>query len=234
VIRALLFDTYGTVVDWRTSVLSELRSLTARKALALDCVGFLDEWKAAYRPGMDRVNLGEIPWTTVDTIYRRRLEELLARYGITVLTGDEVDRLARVWWRLEPWPDAVPGLHRLKRRYIISPLSNASFIGMVELARSAGLPWDCILTAENARWYKPRPEVYRSATSLLGLTPGEIMMVAAHNYDLAAARREGLATAFIPRPLEHGPGQTTDLVAEESWDVVAKDLEDLADRLGAS
>jgi 2-haloacid dehalogenase len=231
-IRALLFDTYGTVVDWRGSVLRELQRVSQIKTLAVDCEQFLDEWKAAYRPAMDRVNRGEIPWTTVDAIYRRRLEELIAMYDIKSLAAGEVDALARVWWRLDPWPDALPALRRLQRRYIVSPLSNASFIGMVELARFAGLPWDCIITAENARCYKPRPEVYRTAISLLAAAPGEMMMVAAHNYDLAAARREGLATAFVPRPLEYGPGQTTDLVAEDSWDIVARDFEALADRLG--
>jgi 2-haloacid dehalogenase len=232
VIRALTFDTYGTVVDWRTSVLAELRALAGRKSFPLDCVRFLDDWKAAYRPGMDRVNRGESPWTTVDAIYRRRLEELLVTYGITRLTTEEIDALARVWWRLKPWPDAVPGLRRLKRRYIVTPLSNASFIGMVELARFADLPWDCIITAENARCYKPRPEVYRTAVSLLGLMPEEVMMVAAHNYDLAAARAEGMGTAFVPRPLEYGAGQTTDLKPASAWDVLAEDFEDLAARLG--
>ena len=231
-IRALTFDTYGTVVDWRTSVLRELEALGGRKALAVDWVRFLDDWKAAYRPGMDKVNRGESPWTTVDAIYRMRLGELLVVYGISSLATEEVEALARVWWRLQPWPDAVPGLRRLKRKYIISPPSNASFIGMVELARSAGLPWDCVITAENARCYKPRPEVYRTAIDLLGLTPGEVMMVAAHNYDLAAARGEGMATAFVPRPLEYGLGQTTDLKPESEWDVVAEDFEDLAARLG--
>ena len=180
---------------------------------------------------MDRVNRGEIPWTTVDEIYRGRLEELLGKYGITGLKPKEIGTLARVWWRLRPWPDAVAGIQRLKRRYIVTPLSNASFIGMVELARFAGLPWDCVITAENAHCYKPRPEVYRTATALLGLEPGEVMMVAAHNYDLAAARTQGMATAFVPRPLEYGPGQTTDLEAESDWDVIANDLEDLAARL---
>ncbi len=231
-IRALTFDTYGTVVDWRTSVLRELEALGGRKALAVDWVRFLDDWKAAYRPGMDKVNRGESPWTTVDAIYRMRLGELLVAYGISSLATEEVEALARVWWRLHPWPDAVPGLRRLKRKYIIAPLSNASFIGMVELARSAGLPWDCVITAENARCYKPRPEVYRTAIDLLGLAPGEVMMVAAHNYDLAAARGEGMATAFVPRLLEYGPGQTTDLKPESEWDVVAEDFEDLAASLG--
>jgi len=194
-------------------------------------VRFLDDWKAAYRPAMDRVNRGEIPWTTVDEIYRLRLEELLVKYAITGLAPEEIATLSRVWWRLRPWPDSVAGIQRLKRRYIVTPLSNASFIGMVELARFAGLPWDCIITAENARCYKPRPEVYRTAMALLGLEPGEVMMVAAHNYDLAAARAQGMATAFVPRPLEYGPGQRTDLKAESDWDVVADDLEDLAGRL---
>jgi len=231
-IRALTFDTYGTVVDWRTSVLRELEELGGRKALAVDWVQFLDDWKAAYRPGMDRVNRGESPWTTVDVIYRVRLGELLVANGISSLATEEVEALARVWWRLHPWPDAVPGLRRLKRKYIIAPLSNASFIGMVELARFAGLPWDCIITAENARCYKPRPEVYRTAIELLGLTPGEVMMVAAHNYDLAAASGEGMATAFVRRPLEYGLGQTTDLKPESEWGVVAEDFEDLAASLG--
>ena len=231
-IRALVFDTYGTVVDWRTSLLDELQALARRKSLALDGVRFLDEWKAAYRPAMDAVNRGERPWTTVDAIYRERLEALLVSHRLTSLSADEIDELARVWWRLRPWPDALPGLHRLKRRYILSPLSNASFIGMVELARWSGLPWDCVITAENARCYKPRPEAYRTAISLLGVAPGEIMMVAAHNYDLAAARAEGMATAFVARPREYGPGQTTDLAPAQAWDVVATDFEHLAGRLG--
>jgi len=231
-IRALAFDTYGTVVDWRTSVLAELQSLAARKGLTFDRVRFLDEWKAAYRPAMDKVNRGEMPWTTVDAIYRTRLDELLLTHGITRLTSEEIDALARVWWRLRPWPDAVAGIRRLKVRYIVTPLSNASFIGMVELARFAGLPWDCVITAENARCYKPRPEAYRTAISLLGLKPEEVLMVAAHNYDLEAARHERMATAFVPRPLEYGPGQTTDLKAASDWDIVATDLEDLAARLG--
>jgi len=231
-IRALTFDTYGTVVDWRSSVLGELRTLAERHAPSLDCVRFLDEWRAVYRPAMDKVNQGESPWTTVDAIYRQRLEELLVAHGVAGLTADEIAALSRVWWRLAPWPDAVAGLLRLKRRYILSPLSNASFIGMVELARFAGLPWDCIITAENARCYKPRPEVYRTAISLLGLRPDEVMMVAAHNYDLAAARHERMATAFVPRPFEFGPGQKTDLEPESAWDVVAKSFEDLAARLG--
>jgi 2-haloacid dehalogenase len=231
-VQALTFDAYGTVVDWRDSVLAELTEFGAARGLALDWTAFLAEWKAGYRLGMDCVNRGEWPWTTVEAIYRRRLEELLPRYEIDGLCEADLARLTRTWWRLHPWPDAVPGLRRLRTRFIVSPLSNGSFAGMVHLARFAGLPWDCIITAENARCYKPRPEVYRTAVALLGLRPDEVMMVAAHNYDLRAARTCGLRTAFVPRPAEHGPGQTSDLGPEADWDVVATDFLDLANRLG--
>jgi len=182
---------------------------------------------------MDRVNRGEWPWTTVDAIYRQRLDEVLRAAGIAGVSEADVSHLNRVWWRLRPWPDSVGGLARLRRRYVIAPLSNASFAGMVHLARFAGLPWDCILTAENARRYKPAPEVYLTALGLLGLAPGRAMMVAAHNYDLAAARALGLRTAFVPRPAEYGPRQATDLAAESDWDVIATDMGDLARALGA-
>ena len=230
-VEALLFDTYGTLVDWRSSVRDELTAVGRARGLAHDWDAFLDAWKACYRPGMDAVNRGEAPWTTIESIYRRRLVELLAARAIT-LSDDDVEHLTHVWWRLRPWPDTVPGLTRLKRRAIIAPLSNASFAGMVHLARFAGLPWDCVITAENARRYKPHPDVYRTALTLLGLAADRVMMVAAHNYDLAAAQALGLRTAFVPRPLEYGPGQTTDLVAEGKWDVVVDSVEELAAALG--
>jgi 2-haloacid dehalogenase len=231
-IQALTFDTYGTVVDWRSSVLDALLRFGTARGLSVAWPTLLDDWKAGYRPGLDRVNRGEWPWTTVETIYRRRLDELLPRYGLAALSEGDRQELTRAWWRLAPWPDAVPALRRLRQRFIVSPLSNASFRGMVELARFAGLPWHCILTAELARCYKPRPEVYRMAVALLGLRPDEVLMVAAHNYDLRAARDAGLRTAFVPRPAEHGPGQTTDLEPQEAWDVVAADFLDLAEQLG--
>ena len=231
-VRALTCDTYGTVVDWRGSILEELQAFGRAHSLSLDWETFLGDWKSCYREGMEKVNAGEWPWTTVDTIYRRRLDELLRTYRIAGVSEQEAEHLNRVWWRLQPWPDSVAGLTRLRKRYIIAPLSNASFAGMVHLARFAGLPWDCVLTAENARRYKPAPEVYRLAIELLGLQPGEIMMVAAHNYDLTAARSHGMRTAFVPRPSEYGPAQATDLKPESHWDVVAKDMEDLAGVLG--
>jgi 2-haloacid dehalogenase len=230
--QALLFDTYGTVVDWRGSLLAELRAFGQRTGRAADWERFLEAWKAGYRPGMERVNRGEWPWTTIEEIYRRRAVEVAPAHGLS-LDGAGIEELIGMWARLRPWPDAVAGLRRLKTRYVLSPLSNASFMGMVRLAKFAGLPWDCVITAENAKCYKPRAEVYLTALGLLGLPPSEVMLVAAHNYDLAAARSHGLRTAFVARPTEYGPAQTTDLTAEAEWDVIARDFEDLASRLGA-
>ena len=230
-VHALVFDTYGTLVDWRTSVLDELVAFGRARELARDWPAFLAEWKACYRPGMDAVNRGDAPWTTIEAIYRRRLVELLHAHAIAA-REDEIDHLTRAWWRLRPWPDTVPGLTRLKARHVIAPLSNASFAGMVHLAKFAGLPWDAVITAENARRYKPHPDVYRTALALLGLPAETVMLVAAHNYDLAAAQALGLRTAFVPRPTEYGPGQTTDLVAEGKWDVVVDSVEELAAALG--
>jgi 2-haloacid dehalogenase len=229
-VEALVFDTYGTVVDWRSAVLEALEAMGRSRGLAVAWQAILADWEP--RPIMDRVNRGEVGWMTMEDIHRQALGASLSRHRITGLTEREIDGLVEARWRLAPWPDAVPGLTRLKRRYVISPLSNASFTGMVRLAKFAGLPWDCVITAENARCYKPRPEVYHTAVSLLGLRPEQVMMVAAHNYDLRAARGEGLRTAFVPRPLEYGPGQTTDLASEDDWDVVARDFLDLATRLG--
>ncbi len=231
-VQALVFDTYGTVVDWRGGVLEALAALGRSRGLVIDWEAFLADWNA--RPIIDSVNRREVPWMTMEMIHRRALEAPLARYHIPGLTDREIDELVQARWYLTPWPDAVPGLTHLKRRYVISPLSNASFVGMVRLAKFAGLPWDCVITAENARCYKPRPEVYHTAVSLLGLRPDQVMMVAAHNYDLRAAQGEGLHTAFVPRPLEYGPRQTTDLGPEGDWDVVAKDFLDLAEQMGAS
>lgn len=230
-VQALLFDTYGTVVDWRGGVLEALLELGRSRGLGVDWEAFLGDWKE--RPILDRVNSGALPWMPLESVHRLALEGLLTQYRVTGVTDAEIDRLVHARWRLRPWPDSVPGLTRLKQRFVISPLSNASFIGMVKLAKFAGLPWDCVITAENARCYKPRPEAYRTAVSLLGLRPDEVMMVAAHNYDLRAAQGEGLHTAFVPRPTEYGPAQSTDLIAEGTWDIVAGDFLALADALGA-
>jgi len=219
------------VVDWRTTVLEVLRALGGTRNLRLDWEAFLEEWNQT-RSILDRINADELPWMTMEDVHRLALQGPLAHHHLT-LTDEEIDGLVRARWRLRPWPDSVAGLTRLKQKYIISPISNASVAGMVRLAKFAGLPWDCVITAENARRYKPHPDAYQTAVSLLGLRPEQMMLVAAHNYDLRAAQGQGLHTAFVPRPTEYGPGQTTDLAPEGDWTVVAKDVLDLATRLGA-
>ena len=231
-IKALLFDTFGTVVNWRGSVIDDFRSFGRRVGLDVDWEAFVDEWKAAYRPGMDAVRTGKWPWTRVDRIYRMKLDDIIPKYGLDRLGEEDRAHLNRVWHRLRPWPDAVAGLDRLKRSYVIAPLSNSDLDCLVNMAKHAALPWDVIFCAEVFRHYKPDPEVYLQAIALLSLAPSEVMMVAAHNYDLRAARTHGMATAFVPRPTEYGPGQTTDLEAEDDWDIVADDFEALASRLG--
>jgi 2-haloacid dehalogenase len=229
--RALVFDVFGTVVDWRTSIIAEFQRFGREKGITLDWEAFVDHWKGAYHPGMDAVREGRRPWATVDRLYREKLDELLGEYGITQLTEAEKTHLNTAWHRLEPWPDAVGGLARLRTRYIISTLSNGDLACLVDMAKHGGLPWDCILCAQIFRHYKPDPEVYLGAIELLGCKPHEVMLVAAHNYDLAAARSHGMATAFVARPTEYGPAQTSDLTADEDWDVIADDFGALAEAL---
>jgi 2-haloacid dehalogenase len=232
-IKALTFDTFGTVVDWRTSVINDFRAFGQRKGIDIDWERFTDEWKTCYRPGMDAVRSGTWPWRTVDAIYRSKLDEILPAYGLHELTEDEKVYLNRVWHRLNPWPDAVAGLTRLKKKYIISSLSNGDVSCLVNMARHGRLPWDVILCAEMFRHYKPDREAYLGAIELLGCQPDEVMMVAAHNYDLRAALSYGMRTGFVLRPTEYGPTQATDLEPEEDWDVIAKDFGELSTRLGA-
>ena len=204
-IRALTFDVFGTVVDWRSTILSELRRLGERKGVRADWAAFADDWRAGYQPAMDRVRRGELPWTNLDGLHRMILDELAPRYGLAGLSELELDELNRVWHRLDPWPDAAEGLARLKRRYIIATLSNGNVSLLTDMAKRAGLPWDVILSAELVGRYKPDPEVYLRAAEWLGVAPAETLMVAAHRNDLRAAQRAGLRTAYVPRPLEHGP-----------------------------
>jgi 2-haloacid dehalogenase len=232
--RACLFDVFGTTVDWRSSVSRQLAAFLREKAIqGIDPVEFADEWRKLYQPSMEAVRSGRREWTILDVLHRESLLSLLARYGIAGLSEAETEDLNRAWHRLDPWPDVVEGLARLKAKLIIAPCSNGNIALMVNLAKHAGLPWDCILGAETARAYKPLPEAYRAACRHLALAPAEVMMVAAHNGDLKAAKAQGLATAFIARPTEHGPGQRTDLGPDRSCvDLSARDFVDLAHKLG--
>jgi len=231
--KALVFDVFGTVVDWRTSVSQEVRELATRKDLRVDAEKFADAWRAGYMPSMNRVRRGELPWTRLDDLHRMTLEQILADFGVPGLTEVEKDFLNHAWHRLEPWPDAVNGLTRLKKKFIIAPLSNGNIALITNMAKHAALPWDCVLGAELVRHYKPDPEVYRSAAELLALNPGEVVMVAAHVRDLRAAKAEGLRTAFVVRPDEFGPDGNPDLAPDESVDISAESFEDLASQLGA-
>ena len=229
--RALVFDVFGTVVDWRSTIVREGEALGREKGLAVDWATFADAWRGRYAPSMDLVRSGEIPWTKLDDLHRASLEELLEEFGIESLTEAEKDHFNRVWHRLDPWPDAVESLAGLKERYVIAPLSNGNVALLTNMAKRAGLPWDLILSAELVRHYKPDPETYLMAPGLLDLEPEQVMMVAAHVYDLRAAGQCGLHTAYVPRPLEFGPGKEPD-PPDPSFDVVVKDFVELARKLG--
>ncbi len=225
-IKALLFDTFGTVVDWRGSIIAE----GASWGCDVDWARFADRWRAGYAPSMDRVRRGELPWMNLDQLHRALLEELLMEFGIQ-LSEDEKDHWNRVWHRLKPWPDAVAGLTLIRGKFTIAPLSNGNVAMLTNMAKRAGLPWDVILSAELAKHYKPDREAYLCAVELLGLKPHEVMMCAAHRSDLVAAREAGLGTAFIHRPHEFGPTRQADTAQPGDFDVVADDILDLARRL---
>jgi 2-haloacid dehalogenase len=211
-------------VDWRTSV------IRAAAAYGLQ-PGFADDWRSRYQPQMESVRSGARPWTVLDVLHRESLDELLTAYEVDLPEAQRAE-LNLAWHRLDPWPDTVEGLTRLKERFVIAPVSNGNIALIVDMAKHAGLPWDVVLGAEVARAYKPQPEAYLRSAEALAVEPGEAMMVAAHNDDLVAAGAVGFMTAFVPRPSEHGPGQTTDLRGEGAYDVVATDFVDLARALG--
>ena len=231
-VKAILFDTFGTVVDWRSSLIADFAAWGAARGLSVDWAAFIDAWRDAYRPSMDRVRRGEQEWTILDDLHRQSLDVLVARFGITGLSAADLLHLTHGWRRLHTWPDAIPGMTRLKRKFIIAPLSNGNVALLVNMAKFAGIPWDMVFGSEIPRAYKPDPQVYLGACSMLGLQPGEVMMTAAHNYDLVAARALGLRTGFIARPTEYGPNQTKDLAAESDWDIVAGSIVEMADKLG--
>jgi 2-haloacid dehalogenase len=230
-IEALTFDVFGSVTDWRSTIIREGRQLGRQKKLDVDWTQFAEAWRAGYGPAMHRVRTGDLPWLNIDALHRLILDELLVRFNITSLSEADTDHLNRVWHRLDPWPDARQGLERLRQRFIVAPLSNGNVSLLTNMARQADLRWDCILSAELVGHYKPDPEVYLTAAALLGLQPEQVMMVAAHNEDLKAARSVGFRTAFVYRTEEYGPNQTTDLAPDPVVDITATDFNDLADQL---
>ena len=231
-VSALLFDVFGTVVDWRESIAREADDFLGTRNIICDWHAFADSWRAKYQPAMEQVRAGQREWVKLDDLHRENLIEVVDEFGIGDLDDNDLDHLNLAWHRLEPWPDAVAGLERLKRKFILATLSNGNVALIVNMAKRAGLPWDVILGAEITRAYKPQPEAYLRSAGLLGLEPEQCLMVAAHNGDLVAASAVGFRTAFVYRRSEYGPRQDTDLAPERGYDVIAEDFLVLADKLG--
>lgn len=231
-VKALTFDVFGTVVDWRSSIIRELCALGSSRGIESDWERFADEWRGGYAPAMNKVRTGELPWKSIDTLHRMVLDRLLSEFRIEELSESEKEYLNRAWHRLDPWPDSVAGIERIRKGYIAATLSNGNVSLLVNMAKHAGINWDCILSSELAGHYKPDREVYLTAVSLLGLEPHNVMMVAAHTDDLLAARSLGLKTAFVKRPLEFGPSSRSEDAEGLPFDFVVRDFLDLADKLG--
>jgi len=232
-VKALVFDTFGTVVDWRSSIIREGQLLAATKGYDVDWAVFADRWRSGYGPAMNKVRTGELPWTKLDDLHRMILDELVVEFKLTGMSEAELDHFNRAWHRLSPWPDAVGGLNRLKTKYVITTLSNGNVSLLTDMAKNAGLPWDAILSSELAGHYKPDPEAYLKTADLLSLPPEQVMMVAAHPGDLRAAAATGLRTAYVIRPLERGPGRPVDMNLKGEFDYTATDFFDLARQLRA-
>ena len=231
-IKALAFDVFGTVVDWRSSVSREIAELALRRGINVDADACADAWRAGYRTAILQVNAGELPWMSLDRLHRMLLDRLCEKFGLTGCDETDKEHLNRAWHRLTPWPDTVVGLERLKRRFLVTALSNGNIALLCNLAKHVGLPWDMILSADMMRRFKPDPAVYLGAVDALGLTPDEVMMVATHRDDLHAAARQGLRTAFVHRPLEYGPVPVSTEPLPGEFDLVVRDVIDLAVRCG--
>lgn len=231
-VKACLFDVFGTVVDWRSSISADLAAIGHTKGISADWAKFTDDWRGLYQPAMEEVRSGRRPWTILDALHRESLDTLLARHAIRELSEDDIAHMNRAWHRLNPWPDTVEGLTRLKRKVIIGTLSNGNVGLLTRMAKFAGLPWDVILGAETSLAYKPLPQAYLGAAAHLNLKPAQVMLVAAHNGDLAAAAAAGLRTAFVVRPSEYGPHQDRDFKADQAWDIVTDSFNGVAEAFG--
>jgi len=232
-IRALAFDVFGTVVDWRGGIANEAAAIAPAVGAQADWPAFADAWRAGYAPAMQRVRSGDLPWLSIDVLHRLILDSIVGKFGLAGLDESQRQHLNHAWHRLPPWSDSLAGLGRLKQRFTITTLSNGNFSLLTNMAKHSRLPWDCIISAELFQHYKPDPETYLGTARLLDVKPAELMLVAAHPDDLRAARRQGLATAYVERPLEFGPGKTLPHVDAGEFDFVATDFLDLATQLGA-
>lgn len=232
-VKALTFDVFGTVVDWRGSIIREGQLLAAKKGYNVDWARFADSWRSGYGPAMNKVRTGELPWTKIDDLHRMILDDLVEEYSLTGMSEAELVHFNEAWHRLSPWPDTVSGLNKLKSKYVITTLSNGNVSLLTHMAKNGGLPWDAILSAELSGHYKPDPEAYLKAADLLSLKPEQVMMVAAHPGDLRAAARTGFKTAYVIRPLERGPGRPVNRNPDGEFDYTAEDFNDLAQQLGA-
>ena len=232
-VKVIFFDVFGTVVDWRSSLLRLLADYGKRESIDADWPGFLAAWKAGYRPAMDAVISGERPYFNLDEMYLERMNQVIGDFGLADLSEAQKTDILNLWLEIDPWPDAVEGLRRLARKYTLVTLSNGSFSWLTAICKHGKLPFDAVLTAENAGVYKPHPRVYQTAIKLMGMeaTPERCMLTACHNYDLAAARSHGMKTAFLPRK-EYGPDQEADQAPENDWEVAAKDLVGVAEAMG--
>lgn len=231
-VKAMVFDTFGSVVDWRSSIVRDLSKWGDENGFTADWTAFADKWRGMYQPSMEQVRNGQRGWTILDVLHRESLEILIKEFGLDRMTEAQRDHVNRVWHRLDAWPDAVGGLSRLKSKYIIAPLSNGNVSLLTDIAKYTGLPWDLNLSTEIFHCYKPQPQSYLGVCNILQLKPEQVMMCAAHNDDLLAARNAGLKTAFWPRPTEYGSNQTKNLVASEKWDIIATDIRDFARQMG--
>ena len=232
-VRALVFDTFGTVVDWRGSIARRMTKAAHAKGIQIDADAFARAWRAGYRPGLERVISGERPFTPIDTIHRERLDEILDRFDIAGRFGEPERAEMTLWWhRLDPWPDSVPGLRRLAARYLIGPLSNGSTVLLASMAKRAAIPWDFIMSSSIVRAYKRHPDAYLNCCRALELETHQVMMCAAHNDDLEAAGSHGMRTAYINRPYEYGADQTRDFEATGRFDIVTDEIGGIAEALG--
>ena len=230
-VKALLFDVFGTVVDWRGSITNEMQRFGGAHQIKQDWEQFALDWRALYQPAMEQIRSGDRGYVKLDQLHRENLQQLISRYGLDNLTEQQLEHINRAWHRLQPWADTLPGMNRLRKNYVLASLSNGNVALMVNMARHSAIPWDMILGSETAQGYKPEDKVYTHAAQMLALAPEQCMMVAAHNDDLYAARALGFKTAYINRPYEYGDAQVNDMHAEQEWDIVGEYMTDIADAL---